>query len=568
MNKNYLLIAATALAMVGCANDDYVGDGLTAQSDNTVIGFNMNTPAVTRATLSASESASKLGNTFIVWGEKNETNGVKATAANTVFQNYVVRYSANTANTTVSNTNNWEYVGIDHSKYDTNVKSTVGTGVAQTIKYWDDNATSYTFTAVSALESDIESGNVVITKTLGTDTETTGKTVYDKGYTVQVKSGANTGNIYYADRVNIAKNTGYTHAPVQLTFRNFQSKVRFGIYETVPGYKVVITGIKYNSNGKSQEIEKTSTDKGFGVDGIFVVGGDKTVYTVTYVTEGTNQNRVKVEADGNSNSSNYLATDGENWLSTTADKPVGTASNAPTWDKGTATNGSDSYTAILPDPDNSANLKLQVAYKLISEDTGEEIEVGYKTVEVPAQYCQWKSNYAYTYLFKITDKSADLYPITFDAVVVEDETGNQETITTVSEPSITTYVKGKTNQNEYAADDEIYAFAQDGTVAAMTAENMKLYKVTTSDNVAITEASVAHALAQTGVTTKVTVTPITTGDDAPTYVEIPREDSGNRTITGMKWKAVTGTTYAVEYIKTTTGATPETTKYYKVVKIQ
>ena len=559
MNKNYLLIAATALAMVGCANDDYVGDGLTAQSDNTVIGFNMNTPAVTRADGTATD-ADKLGNTFIVWGEKNETNGVKATAANTVFQNYVVRYSANTANTTVSNTNNWEYVGIDHSKYDTNVKSTVGTGVAQTIKYWDDNATSYTFTAVSALESDIESGTVVITKTLGTDTETTGKTVYDKGYTVQVKSGATTGKIYYADRVNIAKPTnGYTHAPVQLTFRNFQSKVRFGIYETVPGYKVVITGIKYNDNGTSAPKEKknTDTDKGFGVDGMFITPGANTEYTVTYVSTTTNQNKAEVSVGDNSSSSSYLETTGTNWLSTTADEPVGTTSNAPTWDKGTT----GDYTAILPYPDNTTNLKLQIKYELYSEDTGEKIDVDYKTVEVPAQYCQWKSNYAYTYLFKITDKSADLYPITFDAVVVEDETGNQETITTVSEPSITTYVKGKTSQNEYAAGDEIYAFAQDGNITEMTENIMKLYKVTTSDDVAITEASVAHALAQTGVTTKVKAEQITSGDDAPSYVAIPREDSGDRTITGMKWKAVTGTTYAVEYIKTD-GV------YYKVVKIQ
>ena len=308
MNKNYLLIAATALAMVGCANDDYVGDGLTAQSDNTVIGFNMNTPAVTRAAGTATD-ADKLGNTFIVWGEKNETNGVKATAANTVFQNYVVRYFDGTANTTVSNTNNWEYVGVDHSKFDTNVISTIGAGNAQTIKYWDDNASSYTFTAMSALESDIESGNVVITKTLGTDTETTGKTVYDKGYTVQVKSGANTGNIYYADRVNIAKSTnGYTHDPVQLTFRNFQSKVRFGIYETVPGYKVVITGIKYNDNGTSAPKEKknTDTDKGFGVDGMFITPGANTEYTVTYVSTTTNQNKDKVSVGDNSSSSSYL----------------------------------------------------------------------------------------------------------------------------------------------------------------------------------------------------------------------------------------------------------------------
>ena len=599
MKKNYLFIGAAAIMMAGCASDDIVGDE-NISSGETPIAFNMETPAVTRA--GSSTDAGKLNNMFIVWGEKGETNGVKAGAENIVFQNYVVKYTANTANTTTSNTNNWEYVGIDHSDFDTNVKTTIGSGKAQTIKYWDDNASSYTFTAVSALQSDIKAGNVIIEKTIGTESNDNSKTIYDKGYTIQVKSNANVGNIYYADRENIAKGQGYSHQPVELTFRNFQSKIRFGIYETVPGYKVVITGIKYtgaNSSEVEHKSSDTSGDKSFGITGNFIVAGDNTKYTVTYVsTEGDDQNKAEVAVDANSATQTFCNTTGTNWLSTswtstTENSCIGESATAATYDKTvttstttgestTTTTDAKAYTAILPNPSNTTNLKLEISYDLYSEDTGEKISVDYKTVEVPKQYCQWKSNYAYTYLFKITDKSAELYPITFDAVVVESSTGNQETITTVDEPSITTYVKGKTASDEYAGGDEIYAYAQDGTTTVMSSTNMKLYYVTSTDatNFPITEASVKHAIEQAKKTSgkptspKIVATEITSSTtgrtDQPSYTDaIPREDNTEgRAITGMKWKATASTTYAVEYIKTTgEGQNTTTTKYYKIVKI-
>ncbi len=543
---------------------------------------------------------------FIVWGEKNETqnSGAAATTGNKVFENYVVKYTANSANTTTSNTNNWEYVGLT-PYVEAKVKPSILTSNAnakQTIKYWDDQANSYTFTAISALDSDINptgegaSAKVVIEKNTGSSDE--GKTVYDKGYTVTLKSGAQTDHIFFSDRKNITKgDNGYTHAAVQMTFRNFMSKIRFGIYETVPGYKVVITGLKYTTaaaQGETSATEEThtngsSTEGGtkFGITGDFVVTGNDTKYIVTYEDENSgNENKAKVTIDGTANKATYMTTDGTTWLSTSSNDPVGKTANAPTWDKKNASNQGD-YTTILPNPGNTTNLKLQISYKLISEDTGEEIEFKngnneiFRTVEVPAQYCTWKSNYAYTYLFKITDKSAELYPITFDAVVESEQVGNQETITTVSEPSITTYVKGKqvSSEYEYAGGDVIYAYAQDGTsTAAMSDSNMKLYKVeANSTNVTltpddVTEAAVDHALnITTSNTKKLKVTAIQSSgneSDKPSYEVIPREDSGNRKITGMKWTASAGTYYAVEYIKNVTeNGSSVKKKYYKIVKV-
>ena len=577
MKKNYLFFGAAAIMMAGCASDDLVGEE-NISSGETPIAFSMNTPNATRADKEDGDAATALGNEFIVWGEKTTgtEDGNAASDANLVFKNYRVQYTASTANTTVSNTDDWEYVGITPYKASTETTTTeafvspsiwTSANTKQTIKYWDDNAASYTFTAVSAKQEDIAGRKVLITK------NTSGSSASEKGYKIELASGATVGDIYVADRNVIGKTNGnFSHSAVKMSFRNFQSKIRFGIYETVPGYKVVITGIKYNN-----DTEKTSTTKGFGVDGNFVLAGAKnngsnTSYTVTY--DANNHAQVAVTAG---NSQDYIETEGTNWLSTefsltdNTKKCIGETAATATYDK-TSGNDPKAYTAILPNPSNNSNLKLTVKYELYSEDTGEKISVDYKTVEVPKQYCQWKSNYAYTYLFKITDKSAELYPITFDAVVVESSTGNQETITTVDEPSITTYVKGKTASDEYAGGDEIYAYAQDGTTTVMSSTNMKLYKVTTTDGFTITEASVKHALEQTNVTTKITATPISdsgSDSDKPEYTTIPREDNAtSRGITGMKWKATAGTTYAVEYIKTTgEGQNTTTTKYYKIVKI-
>ena len=602
MKKNYLFIGAAAIMMVGCASDDLVGDE-NISSGETPIAFNMETPAVTRA--GSSTDAGKLNNMFIVWGEKNETNGVKAGAENIVFQNYVVKYTDNTANTTTSNTNNWEYVGIDHSDFDTNVKTTIGTGKAQTIKYWDDNASSYTFTAVSALQSDIKNGNVIIEKTVGPASINEGSTtptVYDKGYTINVKSGATTGSIYYADRKNIAKDQGYSHQPVELTFRNFQSKIRFGIYETVPGYKVVITGIKYtgaNSSEVEHKSSDTSGDKSFGVTGNFIIAGDNTKYTVTYVsTAGDDQNKAEVAVDANSATQTFCNTTGTNWLSTswtstTENSCIGESATDATYDKTvttstttgestTTTTDAKAYTAILPNPSNKTNLKLKVKYDLYSEDTGEKIEVDYKTVEVPAEYCTWKSNYAYTYLFKISDKSAELYPITFDACVVETQTGNQETITEVSEPSITTYaVKSAsdktvvTEKDEYEDGNVIYASVlNNGTVESLTLTktnttgNIRLLKASSTNTslYPVTEASVANAVAHS-TNNKITVEDVTESSGASITTDtdkVPAEDGTTRSLSALKWTATGDDSKEIYYVVEYTNSSKT---YYKVVKI-
>lgn len=128
------------------------------------------------------------------------------------------------------------------------------------------------------------------------------------------------------------------------------------------------------------------------------------------------------------------------------------------------------FKAVMP---NTAGvpLTLRVDYTLVPIDGAAEIikVYGAKAV-VPASYTKWLPNYAYTYIFKISDNSngwtstdssdpAGLFPITFDAVVSSftDANAEQTTVTTVATPSITTYQQGhvhtlnpSTTKDEYS----------------------------------------------------------------------------------------------------------------------
>ena len=483
MKKSYLFLATAIIALASCSENTYLGENESGAGSG-AISFNMNTPSLSRADQSHTASAATLNNQFIVWGEKSASAESKS-AGTPVFINYVVNYGASTAGTTESNSSDWEYVAQTPYANTKVVASATPTHVTeQTIKYWDFTNKYYTFTAISALPSDISGGKVTITKNV-----TGTSTAYEKGYTVAVKEGASADKIYFADRTLVEAGESTRSIPVTLNFRSLMSQVRFGFYETIPGYSVAITDVKYNSTSHT-----TNAAGNFGVDcsGAVLIPGASTSFTVTYddgsVIAG-NANKAKVAVAG-SNTQNYLSTTAASFFGTT----LGTSSDARTWEN------EGKYTKILPNPSNTTDLTLTISYRLTSTDgSGETIDITDRTAKVPAAYAKWKSNYAYTYLFKISDNNG-LYPITFDAVVVEDEAGNQETITTVSEPSITSYAKAGAvlENNEYLTGNNIYVAVEDGTTnpTLTVGDNVNFYTVTIQDGAAqtITEASVANAL--------------------------------------------------------------------------
>lgn len=578
--KKMLFFAATALVALGsCTSDEFVGDeNVREANENSAIVFGSGLKAFTRADATGATAAGKLNNTFYVYGIKNEeTDGIAATTGNLVYNNYIVKWTDNTAYTTTSNTENWEYVGysLTADKDATNVTPNSGAGTAQTIKYWDYGATDYVFYAFSAKPSDLEDGKVKVAKTVSV---TSPATVYDKGYTVTLGAEASLDDLYFSERVPITKSTNTDRTAdntyggnVTFRFHNLTTKVRVAMYETLPGYSVKIDKFKI-ADAADPAFSAMTTEESTNFKANFVnsAAGTAGSMTVTYVASGETQNHPTVAFAPTSGSANILELGGQ-IISATA---IGETAATATYDK-TVGGDTKAYTSVFPKETNTQNLKLKVCYTLTAPVTGETITVTDATAEIPAEYLKWKPGYAYTYIFKISDNTngssgtpgtdpAGLYPITFDAVVVDFEDGKQETITTVSEPSITTFGYNATNKeyvtggNEYPAGSDIYATIMDGSsVKDFTLDtDVKVYAVTTSDatNFPITEASVAEAITEdAGSGTKViTATQITSSayetylTAAPSKVtSVPSEDGNTKTINALK---LTGVKYVANYV--------------------
>lgn len=528
MKKSYLFLAATAiLAFASCSENTYLGEQEGPNGSSGAITFGFDVPNATRGEKTGEQAATALNNQFIVWGEKNESGGTAVTvpSANIVFPNYQVNW-VNLPYSTTSNTNGWEYVGYTHSNttstddYQTNI--TPHLSVAQEIKYWDERATNYVFTAVSAQQSDIKTGKVQIAKILsGTDK-------YAKGYTITT-SGADFTKLYVADRVELTTKT----SPVSLTFRNVLSQIRVGIYETIPGYDISNIRFFVNTSGDSPvqtAPAEASSTPAFGAVCPNVKASGNPTLTVTY-GDGTTftENQPIITSDATSSSNLILGTNINN-VNTSA--TLGKEATTPTWDTGSGT-----FTAVFPQINNTSNLSLKCNYTLYNSSSGETILIEGKTATIPYQYLQWKPNYKYSYLFKITDD--ELNPITFDAVVIEAEDGEAEYITTVTQPSITTFGilsdKYSFEKNEYENGTDIYAtITENGSVVAPTVgSNVNVYVATATDGFLITEASVAESIAHSTASPKVTCTLI--NDNSSTYFTavparatdgVPREDGG------------------------------------------
>lgn len=529
MKQKFFLAAMALVAFASCSDESFVGDNSPngGQEGNEAISFGFDMQNVTRADKVGSDAATTLQNQFIVFGTKHASaeDGTTSNDKN-VFTNYVVEYAANTAGHTTSNTHNWEYVG--KTPYAAAKVSPAVT--SQGVKYWDYSAAQgYTFYGIAS-KADIATNNLVTVKKT-----TSGSTVYDKGYSVVLKNGAKLDELFVADRLPVAKSD--YNKPVTLKFRNFGARVRVGFYETIPGYKVKID--KFYVDGDAAAVVTTfgamdtenTTNFAAALQNIKTDASSNTI-TVSYYN-GTNgpENQVKLAAGDVTY--NYALTLGTGIIS---DTELNTSAADPTWDK---TDGG--YTTVYPLEANSHPMLIKIDYTLTAEDGGgETIKVQGANVVVPTQYVQWKSNFAYTYIFKIapnTNGTTDgtvqgLYPITFDAVTVEvadDKT--QETITNFEDYSITTYANGSkvTDNNEYKSGENIYVVKTNNSTGAVVAPsaigvaagNAQVFKATTTGD-AISEATVLAKL--TGSPNGITLTATTSGEAASLVQKVPAAD--------------------------------------------
>lgn len=467
--KKYIFLAASVLTLASCSSDDFLGDTPgNVQSNTSAINFDGGTGKITRATLKAEKAAEDLNNNYVVFGYKTAKDDTKTT----VFDHYTINWN-NQAGKTESNTCGWEYVGQK-----ANSLSSLTGEKEQTIKYWDYSAKQYDFVAFSFGKANQGEGesNVKASQINNTPTYT---------LTGNVKELA---KCFIADRITAKPTVAQKKNNllvaykdnVQFNFRSLSTKVTMGIYEIIPGYSV--KDVKFYSSDNTPATDNKPTL--YAKDKNIPAGNGTVTVTFPTTTESeTDYNKAHVEftaATGSEKSSSIqfgtLSTVESEKQEKTTTGFIGrdiTTFSTPKKDDGKT----KAYEVVIPAK--VGDLTLKVDYTLESIDgSGETIKVTGATAVVPEEYTNWEPNYAYTYIFKISDKTngstgggtAGLYPIVFDAIVTETETGKQETITTVETRSITTYAKNAIN-NEYLPNTNIYV-----SVSGTNGKSEELYK--------------------------------------------------------------------------------------------
>lgn len=624
--KRFTFIATALIALASCSDSEFVGENTpqTSQTEQGAIVFSSGVNTVTRADHYGAAAATKLDSKFIVGGFKGtgvSTNkGAEPPVLGTpstgiVFDNYQVAWTENTAGTTTTNTANWEYVDIAFAAPSTLVNNQ---NVKQSIKYWDYSADQYDFIAYSTSnatittkqETDaddaaaatraIAANQVLVTPIDATNAATAAYKLSGKATQLE--------KCYIADLVTAYKETKNPAQPkfqdeIQFKFRALASKVRVALYETIPGYSV--KSVKFYKNATTNLNSDTEGDKVENAF-LFTKGGDGDEDVMNYFyTAGTctvffptiGSNNID-KSDYNKAHVSFAATSKETTkdfsilnyttkekLEKTGNQFLGRSSANATF-AGAADN--DYYQVAMPN-ENGTVLELRIDYTLESVDgSGEEIHVYGATAFIPAIYAAWKSGYAYTYIFKISDNTngwtniadaasnsvdpASLYPITFDAVVMETKDYTQSTITTVATPSITTYQKGHVyTANEYDASKGaifVQVMDNDATPAALKNDlntKGKLYEVTSSNlkdkDGSVSEADIMDALNIVSLdATPVPMNGWTLTEVGVTFpTDIPGTDGNNITVaanTAAEFTPTAGKVYAYVYkVSTGTAAT-------------
>ena len=109
----------------------------------TAIAFAADEQQEATITRAATSLHDKGVNAFTVWGYKNSGSSFEGVQA--VFPGYTVNWQDNTATTTTTNSNGWEYVNQQSSGKE-----------EQTIKYWDWSASAYRFFGVTGEKTSYE----------------------------------------------------------------------------------------------------------------------------------------------------------------------------------------------------------------------------------------------------------------------------------------------------------------------------------------------------------------------------------------------------------------------------
>ena len=355
-------------AFVACTSDE---DG---NSDNRLpITFSCSEDGVTRAEVSLSEFISD----FKVYGINGDISGsgnaATFTKKNTVFPDYQVWHTENLANTTSTNTANWEYVGI--------VEGASGSE-EQTIKYWDEKRDGHYFWAIGDFS---KSGGYDYTESTLPDPH-----VIEVENITQVDVQDDSKCLYFTKPKYVPKSK--YGQPVTLTFLRYCSRIRIGFYEDITQsggdkrYKVVgVDFYRVNDDGTFNTNELPTTN--VSLRGNFVNEGKvRLTYTNASFKGGDNIDNVTTETVPVENGTSKYMDFGVLNIAGTQSGVLPTSSSEALF----TTNNGSQYTKVLP-YNNTEGLTLQCDILVRNQILA----------SIPAHYTNWQPNQSYTYIFKI-----------------------------------------------------------------------------------------------------------------------------------------------------------------------
>lgn len=497
MRTKYFFFAALAVgALASCSSDEFMGENNSPGTQSQgiqAIDFGSGARNMTRST---GDDITKLAGNFMVAATKTVGSSTQK-----VIDNYKVWNKASDATNNTTNRYGWEYVGNSGT-------SDLGEGKIsleknQSIKYWDLSASAYHYVAGSptkAFEFIFGTGNVITgAKITGIRAHVSANPKTDANGTAIAGDVTPIGAVYVADPIILDPNDNNTEGSgknyenaVKFNFTGQQALVRVGIYETIPGYHV--TSINFYPFDKTNDNWSTTASTYHNVilnslsNASYFLGGTLNA-TLTYNWNATPNPTYSFTYNNAAHSSNSWY-GGSFYLS--EKKPMLTTSSAKKSEMdrffGTDKEMQESgYFPVMPTATGATNspLVLKCDFTLTSDDhSGETIEVKGATAAIPANFSQWEINHAYTYLFKISDKTAGaqgvLYPIQFDAMIVDGKNNRDGFITTVSVPSITSYQFASPYTNlendqvnevgiKYVINEPIYVTVQDNATGELEA---------------------------------------------------------------------------------------------------
>ncbi len=460
--KKSLILALAATTMAACTNDvDYSSSD--QGNPNNTIGFQV----LGRNSITRAQSLQDAGHyNFGVFAYKSSDN------VNNVMSNYLVGYMDDAKGYKKSGSTTgdqpgvadgqsyWMYEGLGNKEYfgtyaggalDTFYTSN---NARQFLKYWDKSAEFTCFYAYAPYVGTTDAGkNLRVTYVDGQEQSATGGDTYvmniPNGTIVAGYDDASRYEFMYASAKVLRAEYGHD---VSLDFNRLVAKVNIKFWEDIPGYKVRIIDLDGNTY-KGVQAAASIKEPGVGIYGYkggkyYVSNGVKIQFIDGKMTgikqyKGeTKDNNIPLVFDAPT-----AAQIGDNRYTASASAttyyaiPKGSSANV-------LANNSTNFSAdgTAPEADLAlTGFTFHVSYELTAEDSGERIIVKNATVHVPCNYCNWKENTHYTYIFKITTNSngssetdpeikptdpevptvQSLYPIVFDNCTVQDWDENE-----------------------------------------------------------------------------------------------------------------------------------------------